>query len=418
MAMTALQRAEKASPPISKQLQTGLNEARTWTVEYIVKPIAQILWFVFISALILSLLAIAVGFILRTPWHGIDILKTRPRIDLLRQVIVQLPNTLIDGITIGFVYAVIALGYTMVYGVLQFVNFAHSEIFMVGGVVGFEILTRLKDAQMLADFNPVLLIIFVLFCAMLVSGLLAVTVERFAYKPLRNAPRLVPLISAIGVSFLLQDIVRIIEDLSRGIINMPYPTDSIPALSQRYQFAINLQSTAENSSPLIDFKVSTNVTALIVVVSAIVILVGLNYFVNATRIGKAIRAVSQDQATASLMGINVNQMISLTFLVGGALGGAAGVLFGLKTTLITPYVGFIPGLKAFTAAVLGGIGNITGAVLGGILLGLLEAFASSLLPYFPALGTNYSNIFAFAVLILILIFRPAGLLGKRIDEKV
>jgi branched-chain amino acid transport system permease protein len=140
--------------------------------------------------------------------------------------------------------------------------------------------------------------------------------------------------------------------------------------------------------------------------------------VNGTKLGKGIRAVSQDQATSSLMGINVNLMITLTFMIGGALGGAAGVLFGLKTTNITPYVGFIPGLKAFTAAVLGGIGNITGAVLGGIMLGLLEAFFSSLLPYFPALGTGYSDIFAFAVLILVLLFRPTGLLGKRVDEKV
>jgi branched-chain amino acid transport system permease protein len=164
--------------------------------------------------------------------------------------------------------------------------------------------------------------------------------------------------------------------------------------------------------------VQISTTAIIIIASTVLMLLGLNFFVNATKLGKAIRAVSQDQATASLMGINVNLMISLTFLIGGALGGAAGVMFGLKTTNITPYVGFIPGIKAFTAAVLGGIGNITGALLGGIVLGLLEAFFSSLLPYFPALGTGYSNIFAFAVLILILIFRPTGLLGQRVDEKV
>ncbi len=146
--------------------------------------------------------------------------------------------------------------------------------------------------------------------------------------------------------------------------------------------------------------------------------VGLNYFVNATKLGKGIRAVSQDQATASLMGINVSMIISLTFAIGGGLGGAAGVLFGLKTTNITPYIGFIPGIKAFTAAVLGGIGNITGALLGGMLLGMLESFFAALLPYFPALGTGYRDIFAFAVLILILIFRPTGLLGQHADEKV
>ncbi len=188
----------------------------------------------------------------------------------------------------------------------------------------------------------------------------------------------------------------------------------MPYLAQRFTTSI---TTVWGDHTL---KISTgiNMTAIVVIISAILMLIGLNYFVNGTKLGRAIRAVSQDQSTAALMGINVNYMISITFLVGGALGGAAGVLFGLKTTLITPYVGFTPGIKAFTAAVLGGIGNITGALLGGLMLGLLEAFFSGLLPYFPALGTGYSDLMAFAVLILILIFRPAGLLGKRADEKV
>jgi len=163
---------------------------------------------------------------------------------------------------------------------------------------------------------------------------------------------------------------------------------------------------------------SLSANTVIIVIAAVVMLVGLNYFVNATRIGKGIRAVSQDQATASLMGINVNQMIAITFLIGGSLGGAAGALYGLKVSNITAYSGFIPGLKAFTAAVLGGIGNITGALLGGILLGLIEAFFDALLPFFPSLGTGYSDIFAFSILIIILIFRPTGLLGQRVDEKV
>lgn len=379
------------------------QRAATWTLAYILRPLGQILLFIIISAVVMSLLAIIAGVILQTPWHGIDLLRVRPRIDLLKQILTQLPNTLVDGITIGFVYAVIALGYTMVYGVLKFINFAHSEIFMVGGVVGYEVMIRLRDAKLLAGFPPLLLVILMIVSAMVICGLLAVAVERIAYKPLRNAPRLVPLISAIGVSFFLQDFVRALEALGRNEFNMGYATSEVPALTVRY--------------PLVQ-GVQISTTAIIVVASSVLMLLGLNYFVSATKLGKGIRAVSQDQATASLMGINVNLMISLTFLIGGALGGAAGVLFGLKTTNITPYVGFIPGIKAFTAAVLGGIGNITGALLGGIMLGLLEAFFSSLLPYFPALGTGYSDIFAFAVLILILIFRPTGLLGQRVDEKV
>ncbi|MCS6871437.1 MAG: branched-chain amino acid ABC transporter permease [Anaerolineae bacterium] len=310
---------------------------------------------------------------------------------------------LLDGITIGFVYAVIALGYTMVYGVLKFINFAHSEIFMLGAVVGYEVMMRLNEAELLSSLPPLLVVVLMIVMAMVVCGGTAVIVERVAYKPLRGAPRLVPLISAIGVSFFLTDFVRAFQALNRNVFNMPYLTDRVPFFNERIVFAQG---------------VSTTYTTVIIIVSAIIMLVGLNYFVNATKIGKGIRAVSQDQATASLMGINVNQMITITFLVGGALGGAAGVLFGLKTTNITPYVGFIPGLKAFTAAVLGGIGNITGAMLGGLLLGMLEAFFSALLPYFPALGLGYSDIFAFAVLILVLLFRPTGLLGKKVDEKV
>jgi branched-chain amino acid transport system permease protein len=379
------------------------QRAANWTLLYILKPLGQILLFVAISAVVMSVLAIATGAILQTPWHGIDLLRVRPRIDLMRQVVTQLPNMLVDGVTIGFVYAMIALGYTMVYGVLKFINFAHSEIFMVGGVVGYEVMVRLRSAEQLQTIPPVALVILMLVTAMVICGLLAVVVERLAYKPLRNAPRLVPLISAIGVSFFLQDFVRALEALGRNQFNLAYPTSAVPFLNQRLPLAPG---------------VSLGMNAIIIIVSAVLMLLGLNYFVNATKVGKGIRAVSQDQATASLMGINVNLMITLTFLVGGALGGAAGVLFGLKTTNITPYVGFVPGLKAFTAAVLGGIGNITGALLGGILLGLLEAFFSSLLPYFPALGTGYSDIFAFAILILILIFRPTGLLGQHVEEKV
>jgi branched-chain amino acid transport system permease protein len=441
----------------------SLRAPSDWVTNYILRPVGQILLFVVGSAVLLSVIALILGLVLRTPWHGIDLLRVRENIDLFNQVVVQLPYTLIDGITIGFVYAIIALGYTMVYGVLNFVNFAHSEVFMVGGAVGYVVMFLLQQGEQLQNVPPIVLLLLIVLVSMTVCGILAVTIERLAYRPLRNAPRLVPLISAIGVSLFLQDFVRAligVSGISRNDLNLPYPTREIPFLSQRFPlldvlsviiplfaafallalavgfisgririesrpFMILIATFIGASAVLLVFRstfaldrVNIDMRSIIVIVAAILMVVGLNYFVNGTRLGKAIRAVSQDQATAGLMGINVNQMIALTFLIGGALGGAAGVLFGLKTTNITPYVGFIPGLKAFTAAVLGGIGNITGALLGGILLGLLEAFFAGLLPYFPALGTGYTDIFAFAILILILIFRPAGLLGRRVDEKV
>ncbi|PJF35109.1 MAG: branched-chain amino acid ABC transporter permease [Candidatus Thermofonsia Clade 1 bacterium] len=395
--MTAISDLAKLTP------RDLFNNVGDWVLQYVLKPIGQILLFVVIAGSSISLLALVVGFVLQTDWHGIDILRVPARINLFEQVVRQLPNMFLDGITIGFVYAVIALGYTMVYGVLKFINFAHSEIFMMGAVIGYEVMVRLRDGQLLTTLPPLLVIVLMIAAAMVICGGVAVIVERVAYKPLRGAPRLVPLISAIGVSFFLTDFVRGFQALNRNIFNMPYLTDQIPFLTQRIVLAEGL---------------STTNTTFIIILSAVIMLVGLNYFVNATKIGKGIRAVSQDQATASLMGINVNLMITITFMVGGALGGAAGVLYGLKTTNVTPYIGFIPGLKAFTAAVLGGIGNITGAMLGGLLLGMLEAFFSALLPYFPALGLGYSDIFAFAVLILVLLFRPTGLLGKKVDEKV
>jgi branched-chain amino acid transport system permease protein len=372
-----------------------------WVWLYAVKPVAQIVLFVAGAALIMSAIAMAFALIFNTNWHGIDVLRVNPRFNLPQLLATQLPNTLIDGITQGFVYAMIALGYTMVYGVLKFINFAHSEIFMVGAVVGFEVLQNLVQRQTLGVWNPVMLVIFMIVCAMLFCGTLAVVVERIAYKPLRGAPKLVPLISAIGVSFIITDVVRAYADIARGISRMPYPKVDF--------FALNVP---------IPGNAQINYASIMIIVFAILMVIGLNYFVNATKLGKAIRAVSQDQTTAALMGINVNVMITLTFFIGGALGGAGGVLFSLKSGVADPYMGFIPGLKAFTAAVLGGIGNIQGALLGGLLLGLIEAFFSSLLPYFPALGTAYRDIFAFSILILVLLFRPSGLLGKKVDEKV
>jgi len=312
------------------------------------------------------------------------------------------PQVLLDGLVLGFMYALIALGYTMVYGVLEFINFAHSEIFVVGAFVGVEILLTLKAAGLLEVFSPFLILIAILLLGMLASGLLAVTVERVAYRPLRGAPRLIPLISAIGVSFFLQDAVRLVESVWRNAFNLVYPT------MDTFNVRFNLTET-----------IDVSVKSLVVIVASLLMLWGLYTLVNRTKIGKAIRAVAEDQATASLMGINVNRMISLTFLIGGAMGGAAGVLFGVQYSLINPYTGFIPGLKAFTAAVLGGIGNIPGAMIGGLVLGILEAFAASYLSLLTggAFGAEYKDIFAFSILILILIFRPKGLLGEVVRER-
>jgi branched-chain amino acid transport system permease protein len=312
------------------------------------------------------------------------------------------PEVLLDGIILGFMYALIALGYTMVYGVLEFINFAHSEIFIAGAFIGVELLLGLQGRGLLEGFPWPLVLLLALIAGMAASGLLAVTIERVAYRPLRAAPRLIPLISAIGVSFFLQDFIRLFESLWRNAFNLVYP--SMDALNHR----LELTST-----------IDVSVKSLVVIVSALLMLWALHLIVNRTKVGTAIRAVAEDQAAASLMGIDVNRIISLTFLIGGAMGGAAGVLFGVQYGLINPYSGFIPGLKAFTAAVLGGIGNIPGAMVGGLVLGLLEAFAASYLSLLTggAFGAEYKDIFAFSVLILILIFRPKGLLGEVVRER-
>jgi branched-chain amino acid transport system permease protein len=312
------------------------------------------------------------------------------------------PQVLLDGLILGFMYALIALGYTMVYGVLEFINFAHSEIFVVGAFVGAEILLSLQSAGWLERAPWILVLLGVLLAGAVISGLLAVTVERVAYRPLRTAPRLIPLISAIGVSFFLQDAVRLVESIWRNAFNLVYPPMDV--LNERYELTETID---------------VSVKSLVVIVAALLMLWALHALVNRTKIGTAIRAVAEDQAAASLMGINVNRIISLTFLIGGAMGGAAGVLFGVQYGLINPYTGFIPGLKAFTAAVLGGIGNIPGAMVGGLVLGLLEAFAASYMSLLTggAFGAEYKDIFAFSVLILILIFRPKGLLGEVVRER-
>jgi branched-chain amino acid transport system permease protein len=312
-----------------------------------------------------------------------------------------LPQVLLDGIVLGFMYALIALGYTMVYGVLEFINFAHSEIFVLGAFVGVEVLLLLQSAGLLATLNPAVILLLVIVTGMAISGLAAMALERVAYRPLMGGPRLVALISAIGASFFLQDALRLFESLWRNTFYLNYP--NLDFLDH------NLPITATLVMP---------VKSLLVIVTAILTLFGLHFFVNRTRMGMAIRAVAQDPDTASLMGVPVNRVIALTFFVGGALGGLAGVLFGIHYSLVNPYSGFVPGMKAFTAAVLGGIGNIPGAMVGGMLLGLLEAFAASYLSLLTdgAFGAEYKDVVAFVVLIVILIFRPKGLLGEAVRE--
>src|SRR5881397_2768830 len=260
------------------------------------------------------------------------------------------PQVLLDGIILGFMYALIALGYTMVYGVLEFINFAHSEIFIVGAFVGVEVMLGLKSVGLLEGLPWPVVLILVLLAGMAGSGLLAVTVERVAYRPLRNAPRLIPLISAIGISFFLQDMIRLFESLWRNAFNLVYPT--LDVLNLRFELTETLD---------------VSVKSLVVIVGALLMLWALHLIVNRT------------------------------------MGGAAGVLFGVQYGLINPYSGFIPGLKAFTAAVLGGIGNIPGAMVGGLVLGLLEAFAASYLSLLTggAFGAEYKDILAFSMLILI-----------------
>ncbi len=385
---------------------------RYFNVYEVIRPIGQLLAFSVGTAVVMSVIVMVLALVLDRTSIGASLMD-KLNVSVFTYTLSNLPQVVIDGLTIGFVYAAIALGYTMVYGVLQFINFAHSEIFAVGAFVGVEFLIFLQSTGVLAGaslFMAYAYLILAIVLGMLAAGGLAVAVERIAYRPLRGASRLVPLISAIGVSFLLQDVIRLVEGLTTGQFNRIMPT--FGNFDQRVIFG----KLSMGASKLV---LGISIKSIIVIVAAVLMLVCLNYLVNATRVGKAIRAVAQDMPTASLMGINVNRIISLTFLVGGLLGGAAGVLYALKFTRIDPFVGFFPGLKAFTAAVLGGIGNMTGALLGGIILGMLETFAGSYMGIFTAgaAGSEYKDIFAFSILILVLIFRPQGLMGKNVGQK-
>ncbi|GAC1432225.1 MAG: branched-chain amino acid ABC transporter permease [Ktedonobacteraceae bacterium] len=305
---------------------------------------------------------------------------------------------LVAGIAAGAIYSLVALGYTMVYGIIELINFAHGDIFMLGSFISITVLSLLGVS---AGSRPgglalVGILLLTVVAAMLLCAVLGVVIERIAYRPLRNAPRLAPLISAIGVSLVLEDIGKLWK--GNNFISFPqiFPT---------IYFQIG--------------PVAISSIDLLVIVVAVLLMIGLRFMISSTRVGRAMRAVAQDREAAALMGVNVDRIISFTFFVGAALAGAAGFIYGLKygSTIFT--LGFNLGLFAFTAAVLGGIGNIVGAMVGGVLLGIIEAF-TTLVPdtILPNGGSAWARAIIFGILILILVFRPSGLFGQQTPEKV
>jgi branched-chain amino acid transport system permease protein len=304
----------------------------------------------------------------------------------------QLPQQLINGLTLGSVYALVAIGYTMVYGILLMLNFAHGEIYMIGGFAGWWVLHLLsRENGLLMPAAGV--ICFMIVAAMAVSGILGVVVERCAYRPLRKAPRMNLLLSALGVSIFLQNMVLNFQ----GAKPRFFPVSSLIPEHLRV-FHIG--------------SVSISFMRILVILTAFLLMALLTFLIKKTKIGKAMRATAQDIEAAAFMGIDTDRIIIYVFFIGSALGGAAGALVGVLFTQVDYYVGFQAGLKGFTAAVLGGIGNITGAMLGGLILGLAEALATT---FFSA---AYKDVVAFVILILVLIFKPSGLLGERMPEKV
>jgi len=301
------------------------------------------------------------------------------------------PEILIDqfinGLTIGGIYALIALGYTLVYGILFMINFAHGEIFMFGAFGGFWIITYLLNIGF-AKRHIIITLILAFLVAMVISSTLGALLERIAYRPLRKAPRLTPLISAIGASIFLQNVMMLIVKARMQV----YPD----LISERY-YEIGSFSISNFQIFIISFS--------------IFLMIALYLFIQKSKTGKAMRAVAEDKDAAMLMGINVDRIILITFVIGSTLAAAAGVMVGMYYTQINHMMGFIPGIKAFTAAVLGGIGNVPGAMLGGYFLGLVEAFGVLFMP------AEYKDVIAFSLLVLVLIFRPRGILGEVVSER-
>jgi len=316
----------------------------------------------------------------------------------------------INGITLGGLYALIALGYTLVYGILLMINFAHAELFMIGGYVGLFWLKVLGDPAIAEKFpflEPIqaffangtfgfaMLMVAVFALSAIVVGILGMIIERFAYRPLRHAPRLAPLISAIGVSIFLQNAILLWVSSKQ----LPYTrADGTAFVGTETAFTVA--------------GVSVSTMQIFIIGTSLLLMFALDTFVSRTRMGRAMRATSQDRDAAGLMGVDINYVIALTFFIGPALGAVAGIFNGMYYGSVKYNMGFIPGIKAFTAAVIGGIGNLRGAMLGGFLLGIVESLASGFI------SNAYRDVIAFIVLVLVLIFRPGGLLGEAVAEKV
>jgi branched-chain amino acid transport system permease protein len=326
----------------------------------------------------------------------------------------KLIEQLINGLTVGSFYALIALGYTLVYGVLSMINFAHGDIFMVGAYFGCFTITQLSKIGF-TEIHPVLAIIFTFIAGALGAALTGITVEKFAYRPLRKASRLATLISAIGTSIFLQEFVRLIPKFGSLIASIRIAGKNL--LPESWSAAITDITQIFGGAMVKTYPgilgtdgiklggISISYSRILIMTIAVVFMVLLYLLVRLTKLGKAMRAVSEDKDTAALMGINVNKIISNTFFIGSALAGIAGVMMGIFYLQIRPTMGFTPGIKAFTAAVVGGIGNIPGAMLGGYILGLAEVISIQFLP------AVYKDIVAFAILIVMLIFKPTGILG-------
>lgn len=305
-----------------------------------------------------------------------------------------LVQQLINGLVLGSVYALVALGYTMVYGILELINFAHGEVTMIGAMVALSVISALVGSGV--DLPGVVIALLGLLAAIPVCMALGFAIERLAYRPLRHAPRLAPLITAIGVSIVLQNLAMLIW--GRQYITFP------PILPQgRHQLL---------GATITDIQI-------VILITSVVLMLVLTLLVKRTRLGRAMRATAQSPQIAGLMGVNANTVISLTFVMGSALAAVAGVMVTAYYGLAHYYMGFLLGLKAFSAAVLGGIGNLAGAMLGGLLLGVIESLGAGYIGDFTGgfLGSNYQDVFAFFVLILVLVFRPSGLLGERVGER-
>jgi branched-chain amino acid transport system permease protein len=303
---------------------------------------------------------------------------------------------LVNGLTLGSVYALIALGYTMVYGILKLLNFAHGEVYMIGAFAGYGVLTALGG-----PFDPAvpiaLLIVLMFLAGMAASGALGIVIERVAYRPLRNAPRIAPLISALGVAFFLQNTALLLF----GADIRSYDTFD---LGEGVLF-----TTGIHWGPL-----NISLVRILVIVTTAALCVALTLFVSRSKIGKAMRATSFDREAASMMGINVDRTIVVTFLIGSILAGIAGVMVGLVFQRVFHLMGFIAGLKGFTAAVVGGIGSIPGAMVGGLIIGLAEAMATGYLPQ----GSTFQDLWVFVILIVFMLVRPTGIFGKPEIKKV